>query len=71
MASVRAEGEVAVVKAVSLTDGGRLLTERKVSGTGVVVFNAVINALCFDFVEHGFKLADDSHVAINIDEILL
>ena len=43
----------------------------KVSGTGVVVFNAVINALCFDFVEHGFKLADDSHVAINIDETLL
>ena len=71
VASVRAEGEVAVVKAVSLTDGGRLLTERKVSGAGVVVFNAVINALCFDFVEHGFKLADDSHVAINIDEILL
>ena len=71
MTAVRTESEVVVVEAVSLTDSGRFLTERKVSGTGVVVFNAVVDALCLYLVEHSLKLADYRHIAINVYKVLL
>ena len=41
------------------------------SGSGVVVFYAVVFALDLDLVEHCLKLADDRHVAVDAHEIFL
>ncbi len=69
MASVRAEGKVVNVEAVSFADSGSFLTDREVGGTGVIVVNSVIFALYLDLVEHGFKFANGSHIAINAHKI--
>ena len=42
VAAVRAEGKVVDVKAVCLTDCACFLTDGKVRGAGVVIFNAVV-----------------------------
>ena len=67
---MRAEGEVVDVETVSLTYSGCFLTYGEVSRSGVVVFDAVVNALRFDFVEHRFELADDSHISVDTQKIL-
>ena len=71
VAAVGAEREIVDIEAVRLTDRGRLLTDRKVSGTGVVVLDAVVDALYLDLVEHRLEFADDAHIAVNAEEILL
>ena len=71
VAAVRTEGKVVDVEAVGFTYCRCFLTERKVSRAGVVVFNAVVNALGLDLVEHGLELADDTHVAVDAKHIVL
>ena len=71
VAAVRAEGQVVYIERVSLTDGGSLLTDGEVSGSGVVVCNAVVFTLGLYLVEHRLELADDAHIAVDAEEIVL
>ena len=71
VATVRTEGEVVDVQAVSLTNGGSFLTDGQMCRAGVVVLDAVVFALDLDVVEHGLELTDDSHIAIDAEEIIL
>ena len=71
VAAVRAECQVVYIKRVSLTDGRSLLSDGEVSGTGVVVCNAVVLALGLDLVEHRLELADDAHIAVDAEKIVL
>ena len=50
VASVRTERIVVDVKAVRFADGGGLLSDGKVCGTGIGIFDAVVNAFRFDIV---------------------
>ena len=69
--SVRTEGEVVDVQAVSLTNSGSFLTDGQVSRAGVVISYTVVFALYLDFVEHGFKLTNGTHIVVDTHEISL
>ena len=71
VAAVRTEGEVVDIQAVRLADSGGLLTEGEVCGAGVIVLNAVVFALDLDLVQHGLKLMDDRHIAVDPHKIIL
>ena len=70
VAAVRAEGEIVDVKAICLTDRACLLTDGQVCGAGVVIFYSVIYALGLYLVEHGLKLADNAHIAVDTQKIV-
>ena len=63
--AVRAEDEVPGVKRVSRSDRGRLLADREVSGSGVVVFDSVVDRVRLDLREHRLELAYHAHIAVN------
>ena len=70
VASVRAEDPVVGVEQISLTNCGRLLTDRKMCWSRMTVFNSVIFARRLDAVDHHFEFADDKHISVNPQEIL-
>ena len=70
MGAVRTEDKIVFVKKISLTYRSRLLADAEVSGAGMTVMYAVVFAGGFDEVDHGLKLADNSHIVIDTQEIL-
>ncbi len=71
VASVRSENEVVCVKAVSHSDCGSFLSDRKVSRSRMIVFDTVVSACCLDAVDHALEFADDLHVMVNTEKISL
>ena len=71
MAAVRPEDEIIDRKCISHTNGGSLLTDRKVSRTRVIVGNTAVLAGSFDQVQHGFKFANHHHVVVDTDQIIV
>ena len=71
VAAVRAECQIVYIKRVSLADRRSLLSDGQVRRTGVVVCNAVVLALGLDLVEHRLELADDAHIAVDAQQIVL
>ena len=69
MASVGAEDPVVGGEQVRLTYRGTFLTDGQVSRTGMLVLHAVVVLRGLDGVDHGLKLTDDLHVAVDAQEI--
>ena len=70
VAAVRTECVVVQRKFICRANVGRLLTDAKVSRAGMVVLHAAILVGGLDEVEHGFKLADIRHIAIDVEKLL-
>ena len=70
VAAMRAEDEVVGRQVVGLSDHRRLLADGEMGRATMVVFDALVDALFLDAVEHGLELANDDHVAIDAAQIL-
>src|SRR5215469_9899473 len=51
-------------------DGGRLLTDRQMSGAGVMVGESFVCALGFNFVENRFEFANGAKIPPDVQQIL-
>ena len=71
VAAVRPENEVLGRQQVSLSDRGGFLPHRQVRRAGIVVLDAVVGVGRLDRVQHRFELADEAHVAVDAQEVVL
>ena len=71
MAAVAAVDVVVHVEEKGLAHGRGLLADREVRRAPVVVLDALVRAAQLDLVQHGLELADEDHVAIDADGVVL
>ena len=71
VAAVAAVDVVVHAQQVGLADGGGLLADRQVRRAAMVVLDALVVAAQLDLVEHVLKGADDLHVALDAQEVVL
>ena len=69
VAAVRAKREIIQRKFICRANIGSLLPDAKVRRAGVVVLHAAIFVCGLDEVEHGLKLANIRHVAVDMQEL--
>jgi ribosomal protein L15E len=69
--TVRAEDVIVRIEQIGLPDRRRLLTDREMRRTAVVVRNVLKVPLLLDRVEHLLERADDHHVALNPQQVRL
>ena len=53
-----------------LPDRRRLLPDRQVRGSPMVVDHALVIALRLDLLQHGLEAANDRHIAVNPNQVL-
>ena len=54
-----------------LADSGRLLTDAQMGRAGMGVGYAAVFAGGLDGLDHGLKLTQDQHIAVNVEELFL
>ena len=68
--AVRAEDKVLGGQVVGHAHGCRLLADGEMGRPLMLVLDALVDALLFDAVEHGLKLANVDHVTIDAHEVV-
>jgi hypothetical protein len=71
MRTMRPENVIIHVEQISLTDRGRLLTDRQVRRPTMIVRNIAEMPLLLHRVKHFLERADDHHVALNPHQVRL
>jgi len=71
VAAVRTIDMVVDTEQERLPDGGSFLSDRQVGRSAVIVLDTLIVTAELHFVEHVLEVADDHHVALNADQIIL
>ena len=66
VAAVRAEKQIVRRQRRALSDRRRFLPHREMRRAFVVIFNALVRALHFNRVEHGFEFTNQQHVNIHL-----
>ena len=70
MAAVRAEDEILRLEVKALPDGSRFLPDGQVGWSCVRIAEAAIGAFLFEAVERRLELANQDHVAVDVNELI-
>src|SRR5690554_6543701 len=69
MTSMGTKNKIIFVKNISLSNGRCFLTNRKMSRSRMIIFNAIIFAGSFYSINHGLKFTNDGHVPVDPKKI--